>query len=137
MCRRIKFPYFSKGKRSPLGLYRNPPTFFLTNPCFVLLIHYFFCSFSAFVTNHATQTSYVIRRNGVHVPHSAEVRKKCLLHLKYGYLYYKNVWIHYRRPLFTHSPTHPEPCEACFIMNVCNLFHVFWTVDKKLPLTPL
>ncbi len=23
-----------------------------------------------------------------------------------------------------------EPCEACFIMDVRTLFHVFWTVDK-------
>ncbi len=31
----------------------------------------------------------------------------------------------------------PEPCEACFIMDVHTLFHVFWTVDKKHPLTPI
>ncbi len=33
---------------------------------------------------------------------------------------------------------HPqEPCEAHFITDAYTLFHVFWTVDKKHPLTPL
>ncbi len=36
-AKEAKFPYFTKEK-SPLGLYRNPPTFFFTNPRFVLLI---------------------------------------------------------------------------------------------------
>ncbi len=50
-----------------------------------------FCSLSAFVTNQAMATSYVIRRNGFHVPQSAEVRrKKYLLRFKYGYFSYKN-----------------------------------------------
>ncbi len=31
----------------------------------------------------------------------------------------------------------PEPCEARFIMDAHTLFHVFWTVDKKHPLTPI
>ncbi len=66
----------------------------LNPPLFVTCV--LFCSLSAFVTNHATPTSYVIR-----VRQSAEVRKKCLLRLKYGYLSYKNAWIRYRRPLFT------------------------------------
>ncbi len=60
-----------------------------------------FCSLSAFVTNHTTPTSYIIHLHGFHVQQSAEVRKKCLLHLKYGYLSQKISWIHYRRPLFT------------------------------------
>ncbi len=33
---------------------------------------------------------------------------------------------------------HPsEPCEECFIMDVRALFHIFWTVDKKHPLTTI
>ncbi len=31
----------------------------------------------------------------------------------------------------------PEQCEGRFITDACTLFHVFWTVDKKHPLTPL
>ncbi len=31
----------------------------------------------------------------------------------------------------------PEPCEACFITDTSALFHVFWIVDKKHPLTPI
>ncbi len=31
----------------------------------------------------------------------------------------------------------PEPCEGHFITDAHALFHVFWTVDKKHPLTPL
>ncbi len=31
----------------------------------------------------------------------------------------------------------PEPCKACFNMDACALFHVFWTVDKKHPLAPI
>ncbi len=42
-----------------------------------------FCSLSAFVTNHTTPTSYIIHLHGFHVQQSAEVRKKCLLRLKY------------------------------------------------------
>ncbi len=30
-----------------------------------------------------------------------------------------------------------EPCEAHFIMDVYALFHSFWTIDKKHPLTPI
>ncbi len=41
-------------------------------------------------------------RNGFRVQQSAEVRKKCLLRLKYEYLSYKNAWIRYSRPLFTY-----------------------------------
>ncbi len=25
----------------------------------------------------------------------------------------------------------PEPCDAHFIMDVCTLFDVFWTVEQK------
>ncbi len=33
---------------------------------------------------------------------------------------------------------HPlEPCEERFITDARTLFHVFWTVDKKHPLTPM
>ncbi len=35
-AKETKFPHFSKGK--PVDLYRNPPTFFFSNPRFVLLI---------------------------------------------------------------------------------------------------
>ncbi len=31
----------------------------------------------------------------------------------------------------------PEPCEARFITDVRALFHIYWTVDKKHPLTPM
>ncbi len=31
----------------------------------------------------------------------------------------------------------PELCETRFITDACTLFHVFWTVDNKHPLTPL
>ncbi len=47
------------------------------------------------------RTSFVIYSNGLNVWQSAEVRKKCLLDLKHGYVCYKNAWIRYRRPLFT------------------------------------
>ncbi len=44
----------------------------------------------------------------------------------------KNTWI------ATGDIIHPpEPCEAHFITNARILFHVFWTVDKKHPLTQL
>ncbi len=100
-AKEAKFPYFTKGKPSPLGLYWNPPTFFCTNPRFVLLIHdVLFCSLSAFITNHATPTSYVIRRKGFRLWRLEEVREMCLLCLKYGYFSYKNAWICNRRPLF-------------------------------------
>ncbi len=64
-----------------------------------------FCSLSAFITNHAKPTSYVIRRNDFHFWQLDEVREMCLLRLKYGYFSYKNAWIRYRRPLFT-----PQSC---------------------------
>ncbi len=47
------------------------------------------------------RTSFIIYSNGLNVWQSAEVRKKCLLDLKHGYVCYKNAWIRYRRPLFT------------------------------------
>ncbi len=31
----------------------------------------------------------------------------------------------------------PEPCEACFIMDVRALFNVFWTVEQKHPPTAM
>ncbi len=31
----------------------------------------------------------------------------------------------------------PEPCEACFIMDVRALFDVFWTVEQKHPPTAM
>ncbi len=103
--RKQSFLTLAKENQSPLGLYRNPPTFFFTNPRFVLLINdqrfVLFRSLSTFVTNHATPTSYVIRRIGLHIWQSSEVWKKCLLRLKCGYFSYKNAWIRYRRPLFT------------------------------------
>ncbi len=60
-----------------------------------------FCSFSAFINNHATPMSYIIRRNGFCICQLDEVREKFLLRLKYGYLSLKNAWIRYRRLLFT------------------------------------
>ncbi len=61
-----------------LVLYRNPLIIFFTNPRFVLLIcdRHLFCSLSAFVTNHATPTSYVICQNNFHFWHLDEVREK-------------------------------------------------------------
>ncbi len=38
--------------------------------------------------------------------------------------------------VFIHPPPPPNLCEECFIMDACILFHVYWTVDKKHPLTP-
>ncbi len=31
----------------------------------------------------------------------------------------------------------PEPCEACFIMDACTLFDLFWTVEQKHPPTAM
>ncbi len=57
-----------KESQSPLGLYRNPPTFFFTNPRFVLLIHdrrFVLQSFfraSTFVMNHQRMyIAYILR----------------------------------------------------------------------------
>ncbi len=108
-AKEAKFP---KENQSPLGLYRNPLTFFFTNPRFVLLIHdwhfVLFCFLSielpcsSLITGAwATPASYVIRRNGFRLWRIAEVRKWCLYRFKYGYFSYKNAWIRYRRPLFS------------------------------------
>ncbi len=86
------FLTLAKENQSALGLYRNLPTFFFTNPRFVLLIHVL-SPRSSLITQ---QTLYVIR-----VPQFDEVREKSLLRLKYGYFSYKNTRIRYRRPLFT------------------------------------
>ncbi len=96
--RKQSFLTLAKENQSPLGLYQNPPTFFFTNPRFVLIhdwLFVLFCFLSALVTNHTTPTSYVIRQNGFRVRQLDEVREMCLLCLKYA-----NAWIHHRRPLF-------------------------------------
>ncbi len=109
-AKEAKFPYFTKGNQSPLGLYRNPPTFFCTNPRFVLLIcdrRFVLFSLrraSAFVTNlQCLRDSYVLSHPPKHLSllQLAEVRKRYFYYFKYGYLSYKNISIHYRRPLFT------------------------------------
>uniref|UniRef100_A0A671KJW9 Uncharacterized protein n=1 Tax=Sinocyclocheilus anshuiensis TaxID=1608454 RepID=A0A671KJW9_9TELE len=66
--RKQSFLTLAKENQSPLGLYRNPPTFFFTNPRFVLLIsdHCFglisaaFPGSSLLIGACATLTSYVI-----------------------------------------------------------------------------
>ncbi len=106
--RKQSFLTLPKENKSPLGLYRNPPTFLLTDPCFVLLIrdrHFALlslCHASAFVTNHrCLRYAYIILRNGFRIRQLAEVRERCLYPFKYGYFSYKNTLICYRRPLFT------------------------------------
>ncbi len=66
--RKQSFLTLTKENQSPLGLYRNPPTFFFTNPRFVLLIRdqlFVLLSVlraSAFVTNHrCIHCAYVLR----------------------------------------------------------------------------
>ncbi len=71
--RKQSFLTLAKENQSPLGSYGNPPNFFFTNPRFFLLLIrdrrlVLFCSLSALITNHATPTSYVIRRNDFRVP---------------------------------------------------------------------
>ncbi len=89
-------------------------------------------SLSVFVTNHATPTSYIIRQNGFHFPQLDEVKANCSLYLKYGYFSYENAWIRNSRPLKA-----VKPCEACFIMDGCALFDIFWTVEPKHPPTAM
>ncbi len=59
------FLTLAKENQSPLVLYWNPPKY-KSSFCFVL---------SAFITNHAMLTSYIIRRNAFHIRQSVEVRK--------------------------------------------------------------
>ncbi len=75
--------------------------------------------------------SYVIRRNGFRVPQSAEVRKVCLFEI---WIFILQKRMDSLKEAFIHPP---EPSETRFIMDACTLFHVFWTVDKKHPLTPI
>ncbi len=90
----------------------------------------FFCSC---ISQRRTHNIYVIHRNDFCVPQSAEVRI---------YLITFEIWIFIlQNPMdslqeaFIHPP---ELCETRFIMDARTLFHVFfWTVDNKLPLTPL
>ncbi len=71
--RKQSFLALSKENQSPLGLYKNPPTFFFTNPRFVLLIRdrrfvFVLAPRSSRITGAcAMHTSYVIHRNGFHV----------------------------------------------------------------------
>ncbi len=92
-----------------------------------------FCSLYAFVTNHATPTSYVICRNGFRVRQLAEVRKKVFIMFEI-WIFILQKCMDSLQEAFIHSP---EPCEACFITDVHTLFHVFWTVDKKHTLIPI
>ncbi len=118
------FLTLAKENQSPLGSYRHPLTFFFTNPRFVLLIHdwrFFWVFFSAFVTNHAMPTSYVIRRNGFWSERKVFITfeiwifflQKCMASLQEAFIH------------------PPEPCEAHFIMDARALFDVFWTVEQK------
>ncbi len=68
-----------------------------------------FCSLSALVTNHAMPTSYVIRRNDFLVSQSAEVRKKCLLRLKYAVVTPEiySVYMAYENVILIMSETNP------------------------------
>ncbi len=76
--RKQSFLTLPKENQSSLGLNRNPPIFFFTNPRFVLLIRdrrfVLFCSLSSLVTNHATPTSYVIPRNSFRVQQIPKMR---------------------------------------------------------------
>ncbi len=100
-----KLLYISMENQYPLGLYWNPPTFFIKNSCFVLLIcdrHFilfFLCHASAFVTNHRCMRNvYILWLPSTTVRRS---KKRCLSRFKYGYFSYKNASIWYRWPLFT------------------------------------
>ncbi len=127
--RKQSFLTLAKENQSPLGWYPNPPTFLFTNPNFVLLIcdWRFVSSLSAFVINHITPTSYVIRWNCFRIRPSAEVREKCLLCLKFLQKCMDSLHEAFIHPL--------EPREVCFIMDACTLFGLdCW---KKHPLTTM
>ncbi len=79
-----------------------------------------FCSLSAFVSNHATCTSYIIRRKNFRL-----WQLEVLIMFEIWIFFLQNLWICYK------------PCEARFIMDACALFDVFWTVEQKHPPTPV
>ncbi len=129
------FSYFTKGKPVSARLISKSSNIFLYKSSFCASNSLpAFCSLSVLVTNHATPTSYIIRRKGFRFWLLDEVREMCLLRLKHGHFSYKNAWICYRRPLLL-SP--PETCEPCFFMDSRTLIYVFWTVLHKHPLTTM
>ncbi len=110
---------------------------FFTNPHFVLLILIVLCCISSMRPHSslitgacATHTSYILRRNGLHIWQSAEVRKKSIYNILN-----KDIFLTKMHRFTTdglYSP--PEPCEAHFYYGCACLFDVFWTVWTKTPI---
>ncbi len=113
--RKESFLTLAKENQSPLGLFRNPLTFFFTNPRFELLIRdrLLFCSLSvalpclSLITGaYTTHTSYVISKNSFCLRQLEEVKERCL------YCFNKDISIktHGFARGGLYSP--PELCEA-------------------------
>ncbi len=132
-AKEASFLTLAKENQSPIGLlYRNPPTFFFTNPRFVLLIrdrHFVLLSLlraSVFITNHhRIRDAYGLR----HLYDMYDLSISNIVNMDIflikmhrfatGVFYPRS---HLRRILlWMHAP----------------LFDVFWTVEQKHPPTPI
>ncbi len=84
-----------------------------------------FCSLSMFVTNHTTPTSYIIRRNGFHLPQLDEVRELFITF---------EIWIFFLQKRMD-SPQEafihlPEPCETLLFEFLNQLNHLLHEIMK-------
>ncbi len=123
-----------KENQSPLGLYRNPPTFLFTNSRFMLLI----CNwcFVLLATNHrCVHYTHVLHHPPEWIPPMAVSRSERKIFILFLNMYIVPTKIHWFATGGFCSP--PEPCEARFNLEGCALFDYFWTVEQKFQPMPL
>ncbi len=135
-AKEAKFPYFSKGKPVSSWLISKSSNIFLYKSLFCASN-----SWPAFCFVLSPRLSLITqRRHSTSSACTASVYHSQQKWEKSGFLPFE-IWIFILQKrmdslqeAFIHSP---EPCEGHFITDARTLFHVFLTVDKKHPLTPL
>ncbi len=131
--RKQSFLTLAKENQPSLGLYQNPPTFFFTNPRFVLLIRdHVYC----FVLSPRLSliTLRIRPTSAAGKPSMCHSQRKWDFFFYYvwnmDFFSYKNAWICYRRPLFT-------PGAVSFILDFINWSNCIDIYKIKLLITKL